>query len=320
MPSPGTLLLAVVLLAGPCALPPVAFAQRPAAISGSRPRVPPAGSDSQLDVASWNVEWFGAPRHGPRDEDRQLANVRDVVVGTDADLWGMAEIVDRAAWQRLLAAMPAYAGVLADDAIVRDGRRWYAAGEQKPAIVYKPAIATLLGARVILSHADAAFAGRPPLEARFRIAMNGATDELTVIVVHMKAFADARSRLRRESAGRELKAYLDGIHPVQKVLVIGDWNDDVDVSIVPRQATPYAAFVADSSRYRFVTRTLSAARISSMTRYRDPVDHHLATDEMAALAIPGSAKVHRVDAWISRYRATTSDHFPVLSHYRWRPR
>lgn len=314
------LLLALALLVVPCAGRPDALAQLPAAIPGSRRVVPPAGSDSQLDVASWNIEWFGAPRHGPRDELRQLANARDVVLGTDADVWGLAEIVNRTAWQRLLAAMPGYAGVLADDAMVRGGRRSYSPGEQKPAILYKPEIATLLGARVILSHADAAFAGRPPLEARFRVAMNGATDELIVIVVHMKAFADARSRLRREAAGTELKAYLDGIYPTQKVLIIGDWNDDVDASIVPRQATPYAAFTADSARYRFVTRTLSAARVSSIARYKDLVDHHLATDEMAALEIPGSVKVYRVDAWIPQYRTSTSDHFPVLSHYRWQPR
>lgn len=319
MRSSRVLLVALLLPGASCASPPHAFAQLPAPAS-ARPVIPPAGSDSQLDVASWNVEWFGAPRHGPRDGPRQLAHVRDVIVGTDADLWGMGEIVDRAAWQRLLAAMPAYAGVLADDAIVRDGRRWYSAGEQKPALIYKPEIATLLGARIILSHADAAFAGRPPLEARFRISLNGVTDEVTVIVVHMKAFADARSRLQRQAAGRELKAYLDGVHPTQKVLVIGDWNDDVDVSIVPRHATPYAAFTADSARYRFVTRTLSAARVSSIARYRDLVDHHLATDEMAALEISGSARVYRVDRWIPHYRATTSDHFPVLSHYRWQAR
>ena len=46
-----------------------------------------------LDVASWDIEFFGSTSNGPTNETLQLSNVRDVIAGTDVDIWGVAEIV-----------------------------------------------------------------------------------------------------------------------------------------------------------------------------------------------------------------------------------
>lgn len=278
--------------------------------------IPPRGTASRLEIASWNVEWFGAAGNGPADEALQQARVADVVRGTDADIWGMAEIVDEEAWEALVASLPGYAGFLANDRRVSGGARSYGRNEQKVGLLYKQDVATVTGARVILAHADSDFAGRPPLEVRLRVTSGGVTDSIVVVVLHMKAFADEASRRRRESAARELKAYLDEIRATDKLAVVGDWNDDVDGSIVRGRATPYAAFVADTARYRFVTSGLSARRVSATTGYRDLVDHHLASNELGALEVPGSAEVYRVDEFIPNFARTTSDHFPVISHYR----
>lgn len=308
-------LVTSLLAAGGCRLSDAA----PAADAAPVPDpivVPPRGVATGLEIASWNVEWFGAPKNGPADEALQSARVRDVIRGTDADIWGMAEIVDEGAWHALIAELPGYSGFLANDARVTGGSRSYGAREQKVGILYKADVATVTGARVILAHADTYFAGRPPLEVRMRVTSGRVTEDIVIVILHMKAFADEASRLRRQSAARELKTYLDQVRPNDLVAVVGDWNDDVDVSIVPGQPTPFAAFVADPRQYRFVTGGLSARRISSTTGYRDLVDHHLATNELGALEVTGSAEVYRVDAFIPEYGRTTSDHFPVISHYR----
>jgi endonuclease/exonuclease/phosphatase family metal-dependent hydrolase len=305
--------LAAVVAAIACgssaAAPPGGGPEAPASVT-----VPSRGSASRLDVASWNVEWFGSTGNGPTDELLQRTRVADVIRGTDADIWGVVEVVDRVAWDALLAGLPGYTGFLADAATVAGGQAAYSAGEQKVGILFKTSLASLVGARVILAHADNAFAGRPPLEVTLRVTSGAASADLVVIVLHMKAFADETSRLRREAAGAELKSYLDATYPSQRVLVIGDWNDDVDVSIVPSRPSPYAAFVADAARYTFVTRPLSDAGVSSTTGYADLIDHHLASNELAA-ELSAPAQVFRVDAYIQNYAATTSDHFPVLSHY-----
>ena len=62
--------------------------------------------------------------------------------------------------------------------------------------------------------------------------------DIVVIVLHMKAFDDVPSWQRRQSAANALKSYLDTNYPTQKVIVVGDWNDDVDTSITAGQASP----------------------------------------------------------------------------------
>ncbi|HVH12538.1 MAG TPA: lamin tail domain-containing protein [Longimicrobium sp.] len=277
--------------------------------------IPAKGTASTLDVATWNIEWFGSTGNGPTNETLQLQNARDVINGTQFDIWGVAEIVDQTAWNNLESQLTGYSGFLASESTVTNGSAYYSASEQKVGILYRSSIATLLGAKVILTANDADFAGRPPLEVRLQVTLNGTTETVVVIVLHMKAFDDVPSWQRRANASAALKAYLDSTWPTQKVIVVGDWNDDVDTSITAGQATPYQNFVSDAADYSFPTRALSLAGISSTTGYPDIIDHHLATNELAATLVPGSTEVYRVDSYISSYDATTSDHFPVLTRY-----
>ena len=283
--------------------------------AASRVTIPAEGTATSLDVANWNLEWFGNAANGPSDEPLQQSNVRDVIAGADADIWGLEEVVSATAWATLKAGLPGYAGVLANDANVVNGSAYYTSGEQKVAVLYKTSVATLQGARIILTANNYDFAGRPPLEVLFRVTLNGVTEEMAVIVLHMKAFSDATSWQRRQNASVALKAYLDATYPTQRVVVIGDWNDDVDTSITPGQPTPYANFVSDPARYGFPTKALTDAGISSSVSFPDMIDHQLGTNEQLADYIPGSVKVIRADQYIANYGTTTTDHYPVLSRY-----
>lgn len=293
---------------------PTAAPRATADDSASLATVPARGTASTLDVAGWNIEWFGSTANGPRNEALQLGNARDIIAGTDMDVWGVAEIVSQAHWNSLESQLTGYTGFLASEPTVTDGAAYYSASEQKLGILYKSSVATLLGARVILTANDADFAGRPPLEVKLRVSLNGTTEDVTVIVLHAKAFSDAAGWQRRLNASNALKSYLDATYPTQKVIVVGDWNDDVDTSITADKPSPYANFV-NAARYAFPTAALSAAGISSTTSYSDLVDHHLNTDELHATLVAGSAQVYRVDSYVASYDATTSDHFPVLSRY-----
>lgn len=300
----------------PATIPPARTP--PAASAGSLPdpiAVPPRGVEGVLDIVSWNVEWFGSRGNGPADEELQLARVRDVIRGTDADIWGLVEIVDPAAWGRLLSLLPEYTGILVNERGVVGGGASYHRGEQKLGLLFKSGLVTMQGARVILPEHDRAFAGRPPLEVRLRIASGGRSEELVVIVLHMKAFADSASRERRQLSAAALKHYLDATYPTQKVAVIGDWNDDVDVSIQRGRPTPFGMFLQDPA-YHFVTRALSERRIASTTGYAELIDHHLVTNELAAAQAPDPVEVYRLDDVIPDYASTTSDHYPVISRYR----
>ena len=277
--------------------------------------VPAKGTASTLDVASWNIEWFGSTTNGPTNETLQASNSRDIIGGTDADIWGVAEIVDQAAWNNLESQLTGYTGFLASESHVTSGSTYYGSTEQKVGILYKSSIATLLGARIILTANDADFAGRPPLEVKLRVSLNGVTEDIVVIVLHAKAFNDDASWQKRLNASNALKSYLDTTYPTQKVIVVGDFNDDVDTSITAGKASPYQNFVDDAADYAFPTRALSLAGISSTVSYTDMIDHHLNTNEFTAAYVASSAEVYRVDTYVADYANTTSDHYPVLSRY-----
>jgi hypothetical protein len=149
------------------------------------------------------------------------------------------------------------------------------------------------------------------------VTLNGATDDVVVIVMHSKCCSDTTSWQRRVNASNALKSYLDTTFPTQKVWVIGDFNDDVDTSITIGKASPYANFVNDPARYKLPTQALSLAGIASTVSYSDTIDHHMNTNESNALYIPDSVAVYRVDQYITSYGTTTSDHYPVLSRYSW---
>lgn len=277
--------------------------------------VPAKGTAATLDVAGWNIEWFGSTGNGPSNEALQASNARDVIAGTDFDVWGVAEITDQAAWNSLESSLTGYTGFLAGESVVTSGSTYYSSTEQKVGILYKSSIATLVSARIILTAYDTDFAGRPPLEVKLNVTLNGVTEQVVVIVLHMKAFDDVPSWQRRLNASNALKSYLDTTYPTQKVIVVGDWNDDVDTSITSGQASPYQNFVGDAADYAFPTRALSLAGISSTTSYPDMIDHHLATNELNATLVPASTEVYRVDSYVPSFDATTSDHFPVLTRY-----
>jgi endonuclease/exonuclease/phosphatase family metal-dependent hydrolase len=280
--------------------------------------VPAKGSSSTLDIASWNIEWFGDTANGPTNESLQLQNARAVIAGADMDIWGVAEIVSLAQWNSLKAQLPGYAGFIAKEPNVINGAAFYSGfnnAEQNVGILYKTSVATVTDARVILTANDFDFSGRPPLQVTLRVMINGGIENVVVIVLHAKCCSDSASWTRRRNAANALKSYLDAIFPTQKVWVIGDFNDDVDTSITPGSPSPYANFVNDAARYRFPTKALSDSGTPSTTSFPDTIDHHLNSNEANATYIAGSVEVFRVDQFIPNYDATTSDHYPVLTRY-----
>lgn len=281
-----------------------------------------------LTVGHWNLEWFGALNQGPPDstseggttDDLQIAHARDIIRDSGVNVWGLVEMVDAADFATLRAQLPGLNGFLANDvSFVPNGTSYYSNSEQKPGILYDSTL-TLQGAQLILTAYDVDFGGRPPLRVDFTTTVQGASTQLVVIVLHMKAFDDESAYGQRQRAGAALKAYLDTSLPTERVLVIGDWNDDVDESIT-RNGTggylpsPYAPFVADTQRYTFITEPLSLQGMRTTVGYRDVIDHTLASNELADDYLPGSVEILRPDAWIPNYGNIVSDHYPVVSRY-----
>ena len=278
--------------------------------------IPAQGTASTIDMATWNLLYFGAPNQGPSDDLLQMARVRDVILGTDADIWGVQEVTSRTEFDNLIELLPGYDGLLANDPIVVGGSDSYHISEIKVGLIYKTAVLQPTSARIIRTDLDHAFAGRPPLEVSTRLTFGGATHDAVVIVLHAKASSDTASWDRRAAGGHGLKEYLDTNWPDALVLVPGDWNDDLDRSITEGRDTPYRVFLDAPADWGFPTAELSAAGETSILGFSDIIDHILASNEVMAWYRTGSTLVYRVDRLIPNYRETTSDHLPVLVRFQ----
>ena len=277
--------------------------------------IPEQGTDSTLDVATWNLLYFGSKNAGPEDEKLQMARIRDVIKGTNADLWGVQEVTSNETFDTLLTHLPGYDGLLSNDSTVTHGSDYYTGGEQKVGIVFKRSMVRITSARLILTKFDSDFAGRPPLELRTRLTQDGTTRNAVVIVMHLKAGEDTASYRKRAAASRALKTYVDTALADDLVLIAGDWNDDVDESITEGRDSPFRNFVDDSADWVFPTAELSEKGDNSHVRYDDMIDHVLGSDEVMEDYEEDSALAYHVDEYIPNYAETTSDHFPVLVRF-----
>jgi len=266
-----------------------------------------------VDVGSWNLAWFGHPWRGPADDALQVSRAAQVIESLDLDIVGLVEVASEDAFTDLLADLPGYRGLLVTDDSVNGGAAQYSELEQKVALLVHERF-TIAQARVILAESAWSFAGRPPLEVTLRFEEEGRPRTLVVVVVHFKAMANADGYTRRVDAAAALHDFIDGEYATRWVLVIGDFNDDIDTSTYRDHSSPFESFVDDPA-YRFTTDELSELDESTTVNFNSTIDHHLVTEILARRFVEGSAQVLRVDRAIPDYATTTSDHFPVLTRY-----
>jgi hypothetical protein len=108
-------------------------------------------------------------------------------------------------------------------------------------------------------------------------------------------------------------------HKFDNVIILGDFNDDMDETIapdIPGNISSYSSFINDSSHYRPVTLPLSLAGLRSTVSNDNVIDHQMVSNEMAVAYVPNSAKVlSSVATLVSNYGTTTTDHYPVTARY-----
>ncbi len=289
--------------------------------------IPAKGTEATLDVATWNIEWFGSASNGPADDALQLANVRAVIEQADIDLWGVQEISDPDDFDALLAALgDGYRGALASES-----------GTQRIGFIYKTDVfSSLVVQHILRDFAQGPFAGRPPLQLAADVTLADTTARITFIVLHMKAFGDQDSYDRRVEAARRLKNHIDFTTLDRApVVVLGDFNDALTRSIRAGQPSPYDNFLQDSDDFFFPSLRIEQAGLGTFCGNNTAcvggatVDHILITDELLPAYEADSAE--RFDALLDafdgtggacagEYVCTTSDHLPVFARFRFRTR
>lgn len=273
-----------------------------------------------MDVATWNIEWFGGGS-GPTDDDRQIANVRAVIEQAEIDLWGLQEISDQGDFDALLDSLGGdFDGFLATES-----------GTQRIGFIYKTAVFSNVVFRHILTDFSQAFAGRPPLQMEADVTIGGTTRRLTFITLHMKCCSDQSSYDRRADAARRLKNNIDFLRANDPIIILGDFNDRLTGSIRAGLPSPYDDLLQDTAHYTFLSLPLEEAGdgtfcgSSTACTNASSIDHILITDEIAPLYAAGS--IARFDALLDAFDGTggacggefvctTSDHLPLFARFR----
>jgi hypothetical protein len=289
---------------------------------------------STLEVVNWNMEWFGsdpASDLGPKDKNLQNANATKIINALKADVYALVEVVDTMRLRNIVAGMPGYAYRVGDFGSYADNRQDpdYA-GAQKLAFVYRTSVVSNPKFTVPFRSAQADgkvdynywSGGRFPFQMTADVTLNGVIKPVTFIAIHAKANTSptATAYERRKNSADELKAYLDTNYAGANVVVLGDFNDDLDQTITTGLAstvTSYSAFTNDAANYPSPTlQELSLTGKKSTVSYSDVIDHVVTTKPLYSYYIKGTTEVQTsIAATIPSYGSTTSDHYPVLTRY-----
>lgn len=270
--------------------------------------------DLTFDVVTWNLEWFGASGLGPTDDSLQVQNAAAVMQKLDADLYALQEVSNNGAFQHLLRLLPGYKGFEASYS-----------QQQKTAFVYKTATIDSISSGLITNTSDPNFSydwanGRLPLLFKFSANIDGITKTIYAIDIHAKASTSdpATDYSRRVAASKSLKSYMDQNMGSDSIILLGDYNDDVDVSIYNDDTSPYANFVNDSQNYEVVTELLSNEKLASNAHGTEMIDHMTISNELFPNFFDSTQVLVNTD-YISNYVTTTSDHYPVYARFKFDP-
>jgi hypothetical protein len=287
-----------------------------------------------LEVVNWNVEWFGSTAEDPVNDQQQEQNVKTVLQNINADIYALSEVVSETRLASIVSQLDGYDYVISNfgshtntaknspDAL---------AAAQKLAFVYKKGVfknvtTTPLLSQGINTAADLSnpayndwSSGRFPYMLSADVTLHCVTKPVKFILVHAKANTSptATSYDRRKDGADSLHYTLQQLYPNDNIVILGDFNDDLDKSITAGfTTTSWDAFTTDAANYTALTLPLSLAGKKSTVSHNDVIDHVVISNEMQPYYMEGTATIlSDVTNLVTNYASTTSDHLPVFTRY-----
>lgn len=167
------------------------------------------GTTNNLDVVTWNLEWFA------KSDQTTIDSLVVAINALDIDIVAVQEISNVAEFQTLISQLNGYSGYTS----VSNLRLGY---------IYKSSLA-VNSISTIFSNDTYNFAGRPPLI--MNLLFNN--EDVSIINIHLKCCGDGILDLndpsdeenRRYNAMNMIKSHIDQNLPNENVIVLGDCND-----------------------------------------------------------------------------------------------
>jgi hypothetical protein len=308
--------------------------------------------DKTLEVVNWNVDWFGKDEipvtdpgpWGPLNEDVQERNVKTILKNLDADVFAFEEVVDTTRFKRLIDTLGgpslwgyAFSTFCSGAAATTDA---FYAGGQKLGFIYRKANISNVTTRGMLrtsTNYDSSYkywsSGRFPFLMHADVTLGSITKPVDFIVIHAKANTgtdpEKIDAYRRRKLGlQELKDSLDANFASSNIILLGDYNDDLDRTIAPITSGPdtvssFSYLISDSTdanSYKSITLPLSLQNLRSTVSNTNVIDHQVISNEMNVFYMPGTAAVRSevigmVAPTAILYSDSTTDHYPIYARY-----
>jgi hypothetical protein len=311
-------------------------------------------ADSTLDVTCWNVEWLGntttSPSAlGPTGDAQQMTNVMAVMNNIKSDIFCIEEVCDHKQFTaRVKTDLPKYK--------VKCQTKYYShffdspettsstTFSQKVCFVYDSTVVTAVDSISLLAnlygynlspvptpYPNNWASGRLPFMFIGNVKVGNVTKQIHFVGLHAKSGSAVLDYNRRKQDVIDLKLKLDTDYPNANIIMLGDYNDDLDTSIAVGKASSYANFVNDNINYKQISRALSLCGVSSTAKYTDIIDHFMVSNEFGIIPSTGpnpapsisgiyylekTINVSRPINYVANYTTTTSDHYPVNARFR----
>lgn len=290
-----------------------------------------------LEVVNWNIEWFGSTSNGPTNDNQQEQNVKNILMNIGADVYAVSEIVSEQRLANVVSQMPGYAYVISNFGSHTNTSANPAsalAEAQKMAFIYKTSVLSNVTTTALLSQGINSAAdltnpaynywssGRFPYMLTADATLNCVTKKVHFVLVHAKANTSPVnvSYDRRKKGADTLHYTLQQNYANEHVIILGDFNDDLDQSITAGfTTTSWNKFTTDAANFDPITLPLSLAGKKSTVSFNDVIDHVVVSNDMQPYYMPSTAGILTdVTSLVSNYGSTTSDHYPVFTRYIFR--
>lgn len=260
------------------------------------------GTDSSLDIMTWNIEWF------PKNGNVTVDYVSRIIEALDVDVIAIQEVSDTIVFKEMLANLVGYEGYFKSS--------WFAG----LAYIYKTETVHINDIYEIYTTSPywSPFPRSPMV-----MEMSFENDNYIIINNHFKCCGDGilntynsgDEETRRLIASNLLKEYIDSNFPNEKVILLGDLND---ILTDHQNNNVFQAFFDDELNYFFADIDIAGGEPTewSYPSWPSHIDHILVTNELFESYESDNSGIQtiKIEDYVGGwgiYDSNISDHRPV---------
>ncbi|MBS1645089.1 MAG: T9SS type A sorting domain-containing protein [Bacteroidetes bacterium] len=268
-----------------------------------------------LDIVTWNLHEFGSDS----TIRNQVGNIKTVMDKMNADFYACEEVIQVDSFKKLGQSLNGGFGYnyahYGGGINVTDTTSPYYPSSLKYGFLYRKSMFRNISVRPLMHGSNTAsmnFYGRFPYSIQCEVMGNDSNwYPIHFVIIHAACCPDDNACMRKRKGAQELKDSLDQYYPADRLIVLGDFNDDLDTTICTNGTkSTYAYWLQDTQRYEAITLPFSLKNIGSFIGYSNMIDHMIISDELKPNYVPNSVRIFKSYTW-----ANTSDHYPVVAQF-----